>query len=646
MFFVNTFMAFPAKAEESLGPLCCDSLSITTAMTDSCCLSVTLNNPYCYDPLIQFLQWNSSSNSYEVVYQVNNAGTSTTFVYCPMNDDDFIKFRVQVFQDENSPLPHCNLGNDQFVEGWTQFSDSINVSYCCGCPTNVNSWLTLVIEKDEDNCPGGCKVTPVLNIPDSITCYRYYSVAIGNGDFSAIKPLSQLSAEWVCIDYNETVEYFIALLHRDDIDVDEEYYNLCRLEKVSEPCDSCPCPPNVINWLHVVVEKDEAECPDGCQVAMKLNIPQDYSCYQYYQLVHPDNMMMNLKHITNDPIEDQTFCMDENTTGNIRVALMKEPAPNWFEACIILYPVTCDSSISDPDSIVSTCYDECIEEWEVQTPHVFNYYGCTVTVEYETRRGCPPENFQDIHILKISREYNCLFGITLKELFSIAFRRLVQDNPMGFLPLTPTSGVDCYDTWRLFDSQCKDNIFSIGQNGEIIYSQVNCPGDMCCVQRFEVCRDEFGNATITPYGMYRSSSMLDCILVPPAVQYLPPSLATLSQAPTFPMNTCIFDCDSTKIDFDTVHAAHQKIRLNNEEDSQYNYYSDGNTFYFNCNDSYPCNYMIEIYELIGRRIFVYDGTTSSAENKIDIRNHVIERGVYLFKVTVNGTIIGTGKIIK
>lgn len=251
-----TFLFYTPTLFAEYHSLCCDSLYTTTEQTDSCCLEVTLHNPECNSPIIEFYQWDSSTGEFNLVYSVtSNAPSSVTYTFCPMNRDGFIKYRIRVAQSGQPNQPECNLGDDAFVEGWTQFTDSIDVSSCCNCPSNVSDWLTLNVEKDETSCPDGCKVTPVLNIPDTITCYKYYALATSpNFNLGPIKPISQISTEWECVGYGETIEYDVALLQSNDVDVENEWNNLCTIEKVSDMCisdDPQPCKPDCENsdWL-------------------------------------------------------------------------------------------------------------------------------------------------------------------------------------------------------------------------------------------------------------------------------------------------------------------------------------------------------------------------------------------------------------
>jgi hypothetical protein len=262
------YVIFPSSV---FSEVCCDSLYITVGQTDSCCIEVTLHNPRCNNAVVKFLQWNSATNAFELQYSVGvQQGASVAYIFCPMNKDSFIKYRLQVVQSWNQNHPMCT-DNPIFMEDYNQFTDSVDVSSCCVCPTNVGDWLTLIVEKDETNCPDGCKVTPILDIPDSITCYKYYSLATSpNFDFTPIKPISQLSSEWKCIGYGETIEFDIALLQSNNVDVENEWDNLCTIEKVSGMCvsdDPQPCKPDCeeSNWM-MPPETLQVALDNGCSI--------------------------------------------------------------------------------------------------------------------------------------------------------------------------------------------------------------------------------------------------------------------------------------------------------------------------------------------------------------------------------------------
>ncbi len=65
-----------------------------------------------------------------------------------------------------------------------------------------------------------------------------------------------------------------------------------------------------------------------------------------------------------------------------------------------------------------------------------------------------------------------------------------------------------------------------------------------------------------------------------------------------------------------------------------------------CYNNFPCNYKLEIFDLMGRKIFNTKVKNSGKRNVIDLREYISKTGVYLYKITSNGIVIGTGKIIK
>jgi hypothetical protein len=103
----------------------------------------------------------------------------------------------------------------------------------------------LDVDDDSPDCPNGCKATPILNIPDSITCFTHFAL---NDDFTsqetATKSFDTASVEenWIFIPKGKKVKYIIMLM-KDGEDWQDAYSDGCKIKKESEPCIETPAEP-------------------------------------------------------------------------------------------------------------------------------------------------------------------------------------------------------------------------------------------------------------------------------------------------------------------------------------------------------------------------------------------------------------------
>lgn len=123
--------------------------------------------------------------------------------------------------------------------------------------------------------------------------------------------------------------------------------------------------------------------------------------------------------------------------------------------------------------------------------------SCVVEVRYRTRIACPPQNYQDLFIERISGNniYTCVsscFGGSLSNFIKAVSEQMLIANPMGFLPLPPPPPPDppCADNWRVMKGSCwtmESTPGVPGINPEGLQVAHPCSEWLCCLEKYTVC---------------------------------------------------------------------------------------------------------------------------------------------------------------
>lgn len=166
--------------------ICCDYIRFSNEITSDCCLKLNISNPYCFaDILFQIL---NDDNQFETKQMSQDTGYFS-FIYCANNTEKNVTYRVLITRDGYHNSPHCLRQNDnfdEFDEGYTMFTGTVDLSDCCPCPQDKDNWLKVIVNKDRTCSNNGCRVTLAkLDIPDTINCYTYYRVKLGTSLFGA-----------------------------------------------------------------------------------------------------------------------------------------------------------------------------------------------------------------------------------------------------------------------------------------------------------------------------------------------------------------------------------------------------------------------------------------------------------------------------
>ncbi|TAL67536.1 MAG: hypothetical protein EPN82_13865 [Bacteroidetes bacterium] len=122
---------------------------------------------------------------------------------------------------------------------------SIHIASCCTCDTLDNQfWLTVNTLKDPACPDSGCKVTMFLDLPDTITCFKYFVFenTSGQKDPPALITGDTMTIEGPCIGSGESGQIVLYLLKQPN----ESPETACHIIK-NVFCDSLPfappCPP-------------------------------------------------------------------------------------------------------------------------------------------------------------------------------------------------------------------------------------------------------------------------------------------------------------------------------------------------------------------------------------------------------------------
>ncbi len=266
-------MIFLSNTRNAFSVDCCYYISVSTEITTGCCVEISVRNPQCYDgnppyPLIRFMEYNSSTRTYEQQHSATcPTGGTISYTLCPLNGETVVNYRVLI---DN---PACGTPMQPYIEGQTQFTGSVDLSSCCDCPENRNDWLSIDVHKSP-TCPNkGCEVIMDLNIPDSITCFKYYIFEDMNGNDTPPMSISDdpISNLRYCVNGGQSGTIYVDLLETADQDI----YTGCIIEKevscdttgsdtIPNPCtpDTCDEPWNEARWQDVPLDNEI----DGCVI--------------------------------------------------------------------------------------------------------------------------------------------------------------------------------------------------------------------------------------------------------------------------------------------------------------------------------------------------------------------------------------------
>lgn len=304
MILAVTQKTFAQKGGDVPLDYCCAYITVTTQITNDCCVEITVSNPYCDSVIIYFDKLNPGSGNYETKHIApSGAGSVVTYKMCPENRESPLRYRVRISRYERYE-PACH---GAWVEGRTQFSGEVDLTQCCNCPENpVSDWFILTVERDP-SCPdSSCKVKHHLNIPDSITCYKYYEYYGSGGYHSGQITPGFISDLDFCIPFGQTATASIHLKRSETDDTPCYLVASARCDTLTpepplkEPCTP-DCPETPFNNFGTLENYSIPGCP-GCSV--KVNYTWRRACPIGFQDLQILNIQLLSPECNNCPIEE------------------------------------------------------------------------------------------------------------------------------------------------------------------------------------------------------------------------------------------------------------------------------------------------------------------------------------------------------
>ncbi|MCW5883825.1 MAG: T9SS type A sorting domain-containing protein, partial [Candidatus Kapabacteria bacterium] len=204
-----------AISDEISSSLCCDYIDVNFTDTTNCCVFIEIYNPYCSAKIL-FQLFNPITQEYETVDYNDSYNSNISFLICPKYGLDIFEIRV-AFIDPGTSNYFC-IWSSEPAEGYNSYSYSRDASQCCECPDETtNGWFTTTVGPNPDLCPDGCAVVHNLNIPDNITCFKYYYYDNLPMNVIASEPPHSIETYPIsnyngCINPGETSEAYITLL--------------------------------------------------------------------------------------------------------------------------------------------------------------------------------------------------------------------------------------------------------------------------------------------------------------------------------------------------------------------------------------------------------------------------------------------------
>ncbi len=604
---------------------CCDSIQVShTIIPDSCCVNISVYNPYCWAPAPKavFQKFNTLNGQYETEQSINCPyGSTVNYTMCPANGNHFVKYRVKIVSEKNPDIPDCGT---TFEEGKTMYTDSVDLSTCCRCDSASAGWLTVLVANDT-TCGTGCKVHFELNIDSSVTCFKYYVVEDEHGTKGMppknieTEPISNSS---FCLDKGEYGTVKVYLLQH----LGENLDSACIITK-GVACDTANecCPENHNDWLTTSVVYDTTFSDTCCRVIMNLQIPDSITCFHYYYVQDiNNNYLTGYNNLETQPIDSVRYCLGTGESGFLKVTLVNN-YENMDTTCIINKDVNC------PFYYMPLCSLTCDEPWHsVDSTDIIQIdIGCTMKVYYTYRTACPDAplgNWQELFILYI--DYNGCGNYSSQQLFQKAFEYLVQRDPMGFSPMPGDTG--CSETWKIGVVSCW-RIMMINEGSPL------CSDSACCEQILKVCRDSNNVVTYETVKPWLTWDSLTCEPLPDS-GYIDP-------------NKCYSICAWLANLYGLVGPQQGIIEPSLNvidsltESTQFIVQNKNGILNISLKSKCGEKLRIDVTDVYGINWVSYEQLSITGEMNFKIDLHKLDRGFYVFKVYCNNNYIGNSKII-
>ncbi len=261
---------------EQLLTSCCEEIDIDYYVTEDCCIQIDIDNPSCEDAKISISYKNPFLPVWQIKHVESAPATTVSYKLCPTVVSTSVQFRVLI-QYANG-APHCD--ESFLVEGINQFTYTVDRSQCCNCEGS-STWLTASMHADT-LCPDSCTIRMDLDIPDSLTCLKYF---IPQSQFAPYNEPLEINTEnianfYKCLGPGESTSIQLFLLATPE----ENAYTPIAGCKVGAnfSCDTVP----IIEFPEIDPPCSE-ECPDSAWTAytdyfrMGLPCPACYVAVEY-----------------------------------------------------------------------------------------------------------------------------------------------------------------------------------------------------------------------------------------------------------------------------------------------------------------------------------------------------------------------------
>ncbi len=266
MFVSQTLISL---SQEPQGFICCDRTEINYELTDSCCVLVTVFNEDCKQlgidkVLVQ--KYDNQLNEFVTVYVATDTFYLSTKV-CPDIGETSVIIRIRITLDYNDDIAACI--SDNWIEGRTQYTDTISVDNCCDCPSSRQNWIKYSLYKSRDCPDNGCKVNLLdFDIPAEYSCYTNYKLKWNDGTpISSMKSIANdpLYTESKCIPNQKSLILHVYLYKNGESEP------ACSITKIFQCRDDLPsidttenvCTPDCFNDAWETPRLETIEVPEG-----------------------------------------------------------------------------------------------------------------------------------------------------------------------------------------------------------------------------------------------------------------------------------------------------------------------------------------------------------------------------------------------
>ncbi|MFC2130266.1 T9SS type A sorting domain-containing protein [Bacteroidota bacterium] len=176
----------------------------------------------------------------------------------------------------------------------------------CDCPSNVNDWLTITLDKESDSCEANeCKVYKTWNIPPGYDCFTLFSQDSRKLQTMMPYPLYPELDIPDCIPEGEHVNLLVEFLRdsSDEVPCTIEKTIYCPVEEAAQPC--YPDCPNDLWEGPFIIDSELDSCP-GCK--LYITYWTRVACPPKY---YNDIQITKIEKFKDDPLANCELCLND-----------------------------------------------------------------------------------------------------------------------------------------------------------------------------------------------------------------------------------------------------------------------------------------------------------------------------------------------